>query len=437
MHPQPLAKVHPITPTLKECRHGIPVECGPDWKWDVITAAVNHSPHPTAQTQDSIALFEEDIKYQVKVGFCKVYQWDDLQKLRPANLKISPVAIVPQVGRCGRIILNPSFPVYQELNGVITITQDSMNDTTVLQAPSASVKEIGRVLPHLVHYMRDTPAGLHILFCKLDISNGFWRFIVREEDSFNFAYVLPQREGEPVRIVVPLAVQMGWVESPPLFCTVTESAQDLTQHLVDTNVDLPLHLLEAKMNIQHVPLRAHADVPSKLLQVYVNNFCYASMEAKDGYHIPWICRASIHGIHLFFPQPKVTEHVDGKEPISDPKLEKGDGNFTSDKEMIGFIFDGINQTAHLPPAKAAEYIKETHQILHQKSIPLKAFQTLVGKLQHAFIILPAAQGFFTPINAAMCGGLKKIGLGVRSDIRAALNDLCSLIHILVSHPIHV
>ncbi len=144
--------------------------------------------------------------------------------------------------------------MYQELNGVVTITQESMNNTTVLQAPLALVKEIGRVLPHLLHYMRDTPAGLHILFCKLDISNGFWRLTVREKDDFNFAYVLPQWEGEPVRIVVPSAVQMGWVESPSLFCTVTESARDLTQHLVDTNVDLPLHPFEAEMNIQHVLL---------------------------------------------------------------------------------------------------------------------------------------------------------------------------------------
>jgi hypothetical protein len=240
-----------------------------------------------------------------------------------------------------------------------------------------------------------------------------------------------------VRIVVPSAVQMGWVESPPLFCTITESARALTQHLVDTNVDLPPHPFEAKMNIQHVPLQAHADVPSKLMQVYVNNFCYASTEAKDGCHIPRIRCASIHGIHSFFPQPEVTGHVDGKEPISDPKLEKGNGNFTSDKEMIGFIFDGIKRTVRLPPAKAAAYIKETHRILRRKSVPLEDLQMLVGKLQHASIILPAAQGFFTPINAAMRGGLKRIGLGVRSDIRAALNDLCSLIRILGSGPTHV
>ncbi len=48
MQPQPLAKVQPFTPTLKEWRHGIPVDCGPDWNWYVITAAVDHGPHPAA-----------------------------------------------------------------------------------------------------------------------------------------------------------------------------------------------------------------------------------------------------------------------------------------------------------------------------------------------------------------------------------------------------
>jgi hypothetical protein len=179
------------------------------------------------------------------------------------------------------------------------------------------------------------------------------------------------------------------------------------------------------------------DVPSKLLQVYVDNFCYASTESKDGCHIPRIRHASIHGIHSFFFQPEVTGHVDAKKPISKKKRDLGDGNFTSDKEMIGFRFNGIKQMVRLPPAKAAAYIKELHWILHLKSVQLKDLQTLVGKLCHASIILPAARGFFTPINAEMQGGLKKIGVGQRSDIRAALNDLCSLIRILGLRPTHV
>ncbi len=93
-----------------------------------------------------------------------------------------------------------------------------------MNSPSIPVKEIGKVLPHMLQYMRDTPAGIHILFSKLDISDGFWRLTVREHDSYNIAYVLPQEASEPCWIVIPAAMQMGWVESPYLFCMVTELA---------------------------------------------------------------------------------------------------------------------------------------------------------------------------------------------------------------------
>ena len=200
------------------------------------------------------------------------------------------MAVIPQVSCHGRIILDLSFPVYQDLDGIVTITQESMNDTIVLQAPAEPVKEIGRVLPRLLQYMRDTPAGLHILFCKLDISDGFWRLTVRPQDSFNFAYVLPQMEGEPVRIVVPSAVQMGWVESPSLFYTVTETARDITQHLVDANVVLPPHPIKSQMMIQHVPLRARADVPSKLL-------LEENSQANPDAHICPLTHASVNRAH--------------------------------------------------------------------------------------------------------------------------------------------
>jgi hypothetical protein len=139
------------------------------------------------------------------------------------------VACTPQAGQRGRIILDLSFPVFQEVAGVVIAAQASVNDTTVLQAPSVPVKQIGKVLPRVLQYMRDTPDGLHILFSKLDLSDGFWRLIVRGTDCFNFAYVLPQATGAPTKIVVPSAVQMGWVKSPSLFCIITELAQDLAQ----------------------------------------------------------------------------------------------------------------------------------------------------------------------------------------------------------------
>ncbi len=87
------------------------------------------------------------------------------------------------------------FPVYQDVNGVVTAMQASINDTTIMTALLLPVKEIGKVLPQLLNYIRDTTPGIPILFSKLDISDGFWCLIVRETDSYNFVYVPPPRGG--------------------------------------------------------------------------------------------------------------------------------------------------------------------------------------------------------------------------------------------------
>jgi hypothetical protein len=155
MQPQPLSEVHLFVPTLHKWRHGIEVDCGPNWSWENVEAAVARGPHPTASTPDAIALFKEDIAYQVKASFCNVMWWEDIRKLRPVNIKILPVAVVPQVGKCGHIILDLLFPVYQKVNGILTAVQASVNNTTVLNAPSTPVREIGKVLPRLLHSMRD------------------------------------------------------------------------------------------------------------------------------------------------------------------------------------------------------------------------------------------------------------------------------------------
>jgi hypothetical protein len=44
---------------------------------------------------------------------------------------------------------------------------------------------------------------------KWDIKDGFWHLDAKTGDEWNFAYVLPQPPGEPVKIVVPSSLQMG------------------------------------------------------------------------------------------------------------------------------------------------------------------------------------------------------------------------------------
>jgi hypothetical protein len=230
---------------------------------------------------------------------------------------------------------------------------------------------------------------------------------------------------------------MGWVESPEFFCAITELVQDLTQHFVDNDVPLPEDPVETLMKIMQVPLQGRTDTLTKLLQVYVNDFCHTATQSTDGTHIPTIRQAAIHGIHALFPPPLVSNHSGSKEPISWKKLAQGKGNFDTTKEMIGFLFEGVKRTVRLPAKKALAYIKEMHTVLCRKTIPLKSLHAIVGRLHHASVILPAAKGFFTPINTALQGNPKIVGLGASLELRAALEDLISLLCLLSSCLTHV
>jgi hypothetical protein len=114
MQPQPRAQGHPFFPTLnKWATKGVPVDCGLNWEWENVEQAVARGPHCGSMEKENIALVHEDIQYQVDAGFLRIMLWSELQKLRPPKLKISPMAVVRQKNRRGRLILDLSFPVYR------------------------------------------------------------------------------------------------------------------------------------------------------------------------------------------------------------------------------------------------------------------------------------------------------------------------------------
>jgi hypothetical protein len=187
---------HPFGAQLASWTTGVAVDCGAEWSQEAIDLAVARGPHPTAIAPDAIALVHEDIDYQVKAGFTEVVYWDDIKDDLPAHFKVSPVAVIPQTGRRGRIILDLSFPVRRPprkgtKRRMGELIQDSINDTTRKLAPTAPVHEIGKVLPRLFHFMASTPADQEIRLAKVDLSDGFWRLLVNPKQKWNFCYVMP------------------------------------------------------------------------------------------------------------------------------------------------------------------------------------------------------------------------------------------------------
>ena len=233
LRPQPLAqyflpaRAYHILHTY--CYHGVPAECGPDWPLSTIETALAVGPHVSARTPDNIRLIWDDVQYQADAGFIKIVPLAQLrQQGFPANTKVSRLAVVPQTDRRGRLILNLSAPVHgaalsrQPRKPKLPL-QASVNDTTVPAPERSGVDHLGQVLPGLLQYMLDTPSEWTIHWSKLDLSDGFWRMVVQGGLEPNFLYVLPiQTAADPVHVVLPGSLQMGWTNSPPYFCEVTD-----------------------------------------------------------------------------------------------------------------------------------------------------------------------------------------------------------------------
>jgi hypothetical protein len=435
---------HPFGAQLASWTTGVAVDCGAEWTREAVDLAIERGPHPTATAEEAMALVREDVDYQVQAGFTEVFYWDELKDDLPPHFKVSPVAVIPQTGRRGRIILDLSFPVRrppQKGSGTKRkmgeVIAPSVNETTSKLAPTEPVHAIGKVLPRLFHFMADTPADQEIRLSKVDLSDGFWRVLVEPSQKWNFCYVMPDPPGSRVRIVVPSALQMGWAESPAYFCAATETGRDIIDLLLRENAELPEHPLETFMQPSDLPRTAPNGEEHTSIGVYVDDYVLGVVENEDRTLIRRVSRATLHAIHSIFPPPEVSGHVGGKDPISRKKLEKGDARFEVEKEILGFLLNGVERTVRLSEAKAQAIAADITAALRKTHVPLKRFRSLLGRLQHAARILPAAKGLFSPLNKATKGDPKEVGLGKHSEVRAALLDLRHLVLTLGSRPTHV
>jgi hypothetical protein len=234
---------------------------------------------------------------------------------------------------------------------------------------------------------------------------------------------LPDEPGARLRIVVPSALQMGWAESPAYFCVATETGRDIINLLLRGKVNLPEHPLETFMAPKDRLSTSPPGEKHMSIGVYVDDFVLALVESDDRTLIRRVSRATLHAIHSIFPPPEVSGHVGGKDPISRKKLEKGDAWFDVEKEILGFLLNGVDRTVRLAESKAQAIANDIVRIPRKTHVPLKRFRSLLGRLQHAARILPAAKGMFSPLNKATKGDPKEVGLGKHSEVRAALLDI--------------
>ncbi len=495
MFPRTYAKCHEAAAMLEQwANEGCPVDAGEHWTIEQILAALIRGPHKSAYQKGAVEFLRKETVEKCKHGYARVVRWKDIKDKLPKNFKISPIAMVPHKSKLFRAILDLSFRL-RKSDGTYW---ESVNSGTRKQAPPSAMRQLGHCVRRIIAMMADHfDTNLPFYFAKLDVKDGFWRMAVNDEDAWNFCYVLPSlndtKDIDEIEIVVPNSLQMGWSESPPYFCAASETARDVIEILLPSMQDLPPHKLENLMmknilerndddsnmsissssddddmsisssepdaefksddmtetstsestrhanitkQLPFIDAETVANIPTpylNLFEVFVDDFI-AATNNSSATHLRNIARTMLHAIHSVFPPPEVTGHPGG-DSISVKKILKGEGQWNTEQELLGWIIDGVHYTIRLPDEKLEKILDLLTKYSKLRQVPLNDFQKLAGKLQHASLAMPGGWGLFSPIYMAMKGDPQHINMS--PYLKQTLRDWRTIIKQISKVPTHV
>lgn len=107
--------------------------------------------------------------------------------------------------------------------------------------------------------------------------------------------------------------------------------------------------------------------------------------------------------------------------------------------MLGWLVDGpewqIKPSKHKADMIVAELNKLLMKVCHP--MPLKHFKSLINKLWHAALLIPAGHVLFTSINNMLLGDPNHMRISACLEVRESLEDWCELIYNASRGPIHV
>ena len=392
-------------------------------------AAVERGPHPSA-------LEHRDFLRSEMLEMCQRRQWVVLPYSAVRHLpglRVSPPGVIPQRDRRPRTIVDYTF---SGVNG----------DTQRLAPPEAM--QFGRALWRLLHQIHFAdPRFGPVHLCKVDVADGFYQVWVGEDDVQKLGLILPGHEGDTDPLIAfPMALPMGWVESPPAFCAVTETAADLANaairdgarpapHRHDDLADTPTpDYAPSPATARPAPRnRRTARRPLAAFDVYVDDFIGAVQGGKRRRRR--IRRILFHAIDsVLRPNDAADAAAGRKDPISAKKLGKGDGAWETTKLILGWLVDTVEGTIKLPPHR----VDRLRDILaafprSRRRASIADWQQLVGELRSMALAIPGGGGCFSLLQEALRAA-DKTRVRLTAAVHDQLDDFRWLAEQLVRRP---
>ena len=377
---------------------GVPLHTGP-WGMDRLRLAAQRGSHRSAKDEVEFVCLE-------MMEFCEQGFWTVLPlqaALRLPHLRLSPLGVVPQRNRRSRLIVD--------------YTYSGVNDETARLAPPEAMqfgKALKRVLSKLVHA---DPSYGPALLGKIDIADGFYRIGIQPRDIPRLGVILPSDGAEPL-VALPLSLPMGWVESPPYFTAVTETACDLMNTSLRHGETLPPHPLESLAATppsattsptgEKVPRLARMgstmprSPPLAYGDVYVDDFILAAQTKR---HQTRVMRAALHSIDQVLRPLSAADGPHRKQPVSVKKLLQGDACWATRKTVLGWDLDTEAGTLTLPPHR----LDRLYALLDafpdtRRRAPISEWHQLLGELRSMAAALPGSRGLFSALQDALRKG---------------------------------
>jgi hypothetical protein len=191
-----------------------------------------------------------------------------------------------------------------------------------------------------------------VYLCKVDIADGFYRVNLRPADIPKLGVIMPPTADHETLVALPLVLPMGWKNSPPYFCALTETVADVTNERIRHHQQPPRHRMdrvadsfpEDERKAPRVsatatrvcttavpeppsiptsePSARHKAQPLGKFDIYVDDFLGTAQGGAR--RLKRLRRVLFHTLDQVL-RPKDKEDGDARqEPISIKKLRKGD-----------------------------------------------------------------------------------------------------------------
>jgi hypothetical protein len=424
-----MAKVkHPARRLLRRyAKQGVPVVlAAPPWTADQLQAAIDRGPHKSAFEHHEF--LREEMADMIQAGHWTVLPWSVAKHL--PGLRLSPIGVVPQHDRRPRTIVDYTYFGINAATQPVT-PKDAMQFG---ETPERIIRQI---------VLADPSYG-PVEMIKVDIADGFYRVWLHDQDIAKLGVVFPNNPGEEPLVAFPLALPMGWANSPPSFCAATETVADIANDSILKWRDPPPHRLEEVADTPPetdvrpalLPLPSHVATPvpetrdPALLGIARRQLAAIDLFVDDFIGLGQGSRQRLNRIRriLLTALDQVLRPVDNqdspahKEPASVKKLRQGDACWNTCKKVLGWIIDTVSLTVTLPERRArrlAEILSEIPRT--QRRISVQKWHRLMGELRSMSMALPGARGFFGVLQEAF-RHVDKGRVRLTPDIHAQLDD---------------